>query len=344
MPKLTHALSDSRVSLGFFPTPLEPMPRLSRHLGDVEIWVKRDDCTGLGVGGNKTRKLELLVAMALKEGADTLVTSGALQSNHARQTAAAAAKLGLHCVLPLIAGVPGRAPGYATSGNMLLDDLFDADVRVFPDGSDMEAEIAAIMDELQRAGRKPYLIPVGGSNAIGSLAYADAMAEMADQAAGLGVDFDRIYMPTGSGGTQTGMVVGAGCLGLSAAVTGISISGTVEEMVEKLTPLVAETMALVTGSNAAPAPIIVDDAYVGDGYGQPTDGMIEAVRTTARLEGLLLDPVYTGKAMAGLFDHIRSGKLPAGSRVLFWHTGGSPGLFAYEECFARQSDPALAAV
>ncbi|QIB34591.1 D-cysteine desulfhydrase family protein [Ancylobacter pratisalsi] len=330
MSRLASTVVPGKTPLAFLPTPLEPLPRLSAHLGGAEIWVKRDDCTGLGGGGNKTRKLEYLMATAIAAGADTVITAGALQSNHARQTAAAAARLGLRCILVLAAAVPGRGDCYDTNGNMLLDRLFGAEMRLFPAGTDLDAEMAKTGADLSASGARPYLIPIGGSNGIGALAYAAAMEELDRQCREHAFAFDHIVTATGSGGTQAGMIVGAKLAGMAAPIHGISVSASSADMQAKLEAIAEQTLELLPHARGT-SPILVDDAFVGAGYGQPTDAMWEALSTCARLEGLLLDPVYTGKAMAGLFAYIRSGRIGPQQRVLFWHTGGAQGLFGYED-------------
>jgi D-cysteine desulfhydrase/L-cysteate sulfo-lyase len=322
-----------KVGLAHLPTPLEPLRALSALLGGPEIWVKRDDCTGLASGGNKARKLEYLMHDALLKGADTIVTAGGIQSNHARQTAAAAARLGLRCILALNDSVPGRDDAYHHGGNVLLDGLFGAEVRRF--GGDVDPIVAmdGIADECGRAGLKPYVIPVGGSNAIGARAYVEAAGEMLDQAAMAGIGFSHVLLPTGSGGTHAGLVAGLAARGATSAVVGVSVSRARNEAVRKVADLTRETFELL--GMAGPVPEIwIDDRFVGEGYGLPTDAMAEAVRTVARSEGLLLDPVYTGKAMAGLMALVAEGRLTKADRVLFWHTGGSIALFAYADVFA----------
>lgn len=322
----------SKINLGFLPTALEPMPRLSSLLGGPQIWIKRDDCTGLGGGGNKTRKLEYLMAEARRQGADTVITAGALQSNHARQTAAAAAKLGMGCVLVLTEAVYGRDALYEHNGNMLLNDLFGAEVIRLPAGSDSSAAMADVAARLAAAGKHSSIIPIGGSNGLGALAYADAMAEVKQQAQAFGIRFDRIFVASGSGGTQAGLVGGLHRSGLDAKIQGISVSASEAELTAKLAGILAELDPLLGGST--PVSLIHTDArQVGAAYGQPTDAMREAVRVVARHEGVLLDPVYTGKAMAGLFAAIRGGEVGPDETVLFWHTGGSQGLFAYQSEF-----------
>jgi len=328
-----------KVRLAILPTPFELLPRLSQALGrngrGPAIWIKRDDCTGFAGGGNKARKLEYLVAEALQRGADTLVTMGAIQSNHARQTAAAAARHGLGCVLLLTDSVANRGEVYRTNGNWLLDQAFGAEIRLFAASEDGAAVAEKAMVELTAQGRKPYFIPIGGSNALGSLGYRDAVLELAAQAKAEGCRIDHIVLPTGSGGTHAGILAGVEQAGLSCPVHGISVSRSSEQAQVIVSGLLQDIFNLEgRQSGAKPAPEI-DDSQVGPGYGQPTAAMVEAVELVARTEGILLDPVYTGKAMAGLFALVRAGAIAADETVVFWHTGGLPGLFAYPEVFQR---------
>lgn len=324
------------IRLAALPTPFEPLPNLSRALGRngqaPSIWIKRDDSTGFAGGGNKARKLEYLVAEALKRGADTLVTLGAIQSNHARQTAAAAARHGLRCVLLLTDSVENRSEAYRNNGNWLLDRIFGADVRLLAAGVDSSVVAAETMAALSAQGRSPYLIPVGGSNGLGSLAYRDAVLELATQAKSQDCKLDHIVLPTGSGGTHAGILVGIEETGLPCRVHGISVSRSSEQASAIVSGLVQE-IATLEGRPRSTARLEVDDSQVGPGYGQPTAAMVEAVELVARTEGILLDPVYTGKAMAGLIARVRSGAIAPGETVVFWHTGGAPGLFAYPEAF-----------
>jgi L-cysteate sulfo-lyase len=317
--------------LADLPTPLERMDRLSKHLGGAEIWIKRDDQTGLATGGNKTRKLELLIADALAQDANVVLTAGAAQSNHCRQTAAAAARAGLDCVLVL----RGKAlPREQWSGNLLLDDLLGAQIW-WAGADDVIDALEAAAQAERAAGRKPYAIPVGGSNAVGAAAYAQAFEELWGQMAAQGagydpVDFDRVLFASGSGGTQAGLVVGAKACGYEGQVLGISVSRTSEHLREKVCALLEPTAAgLGLDLAFGPEDVQVNDEYLGGGYGVLTDAEREAVRLVARNEGILLDPVYTGKAMAGLLGLVRRGEIGADERVLFWHTGGIPALFAY---------------
>ncbi|WP_037338342.1 D-cysteine desulfhydrase family protein [Saccharospirillum impatiens] len=320
-----------KLSLAHAPTPIEHLPRLGEQLGTQNLWVKRDDCTGLGLGGNKTRKLEYLLAEALDTGADTVLTVGGLQSNHARQTAAAAARLGLNCELILepVTGTPEAL--YHHSGNVLLNRLFGATLTLAKPGQDgielMHQRSAALSQE----GYKPFCIPVGGSNTTGALGYVECAREIADWQYRNDIEFDHIILATGSAGTQAGLLAGAALFDLSATIRGFCVSRAGEaqsELVLSLTRPLFDRLGLC--DDALPARIVTDGDYVGPGYGIETEGMKHAVRVTAETEGLLLDPVYTGKAMHGLFDSYHSGFFGPDDRVLFIHTGGAPALFGYE--------------
>ncbi|TCR68501.1 D-cysteine desulfhydrase family protein [Bosea sp. BK604] len=326
-----------KVRLAILPTPFEPLPRLSQALSRngraPAIWIKRDDCTGLAGGGNKARKLEYLVADAVKGGADMLVTMGALQSNHARQTAAAAARHGLGCLLLLTDSVADRGETYRTNGNWLLHRILGAEIRVLAASEDSAAIAAETMTDLTAQGRRPYFIPIGGSNGLGSLAYRDALLELAAQAKDEGRRIDHIVLPTGSGGTHAGILAGVEEAGLPCRVHGISVSRSSEQAQAIVSGLVQDIFALEGRQRDTMAAVEVDDSQVGPGYGQPTAAMIEALELVARTEGILLDPVYTGKAMAGLVSLVRIGAIAPDETVVFWHTGGLPGLFAYPEVF-----------
>jgi D-cysteine desulfhydrase family pyridoxal phosphate-dependent enzyme len=320
----------SRFYLAHLPTPLEPMSRLTGALGGPEIWIKRDDQTGLATGGNKTRKLELLIADALACKADVVLTVGAVQSNHCRQTAAAAARAGLDCVLVLGGDAP---PPGAWTGNLLLDDLLGARVWWAGDGDPLAAMEAAAEAE-RAAGRRPYAIPYGGSNAIGAAAYALAFGELAGQMdSGSGDEalrFDRILFASSSGGTQAGLIVGAKANDYAGQVLGISVDKTGGKLREAVTDLLAPTAErLGHDLELGPADVEIKDDYLGGGYAILTDAERDAIRFVAQLEGILLDPVYTGKAMAALIDLVRCRAIDRDERVLFWHTGGTPALFAY---------------
>jgi L-cysteate sulfo-lyase len=325
-----------RIGLAHLPTPLEPLSRLSTHLCGPDIFIKRDDCTGLATGGNKTRKLEFLMADALRRGADIVLTTGAVQSNHVRQTAAAAARLGLDCHALLETEVPCEEASYQASGNVLLDGLFGATLEYFEHGTNMDAALRAHARTLTADGRKPYVIPVGGSNAIGALGYVGCAEELCLQARGERIPVTRIVHATGSGGTQAGLLAGFCALGADVDVTGISVSDGKRMQTRKVGLILEETAELIgLETNGLKDGIVVNARYIGDGYGLPTEGMREAVELCARLEGVLLDPVYSGKAMAGLIGMIRSGEITANETVVFLHSGGFPGLFAYDWFFNR---------
>ena len=316
------------------PTPLERVPRFSEALGGPTIYIKRDDLLGLTAGGNKTRKLEFLVAEALAQGTDTLITCGAIQSNHCRLTLAAAVKEGLKCRLVLEERVPGSYRPQA-GGNIFLYNLLGAEqVRVVPAGSDLPEEMALVAGELAAAGRKGYVIPGGGSNPLGALGYVACAQEILAQTFDLGLDIHAILCASGSAGTQAGLVTGVQGCSMNMPVLGINVSRTKEAQEALVYGLVQETAELVGLSASVPREAVVCfDDYVGPGYSLPTPGMVEAVQLLARTEGILLDPVYTGKAMAGLIDLVRKGYFKRGSNILFVHTGGSPALDVYREYF-----------
>jgi L-cysteate sulfo-lyase len=315
-----------RYRLAHLPTPLEPMTRLSAALGGPHLWIKRDDQTGLATGGNKTRKLELLVADALARKANVVLTVGAVQSNHCRQTAAAAARAGLDCVLVLRGEAP---PHQQWTGNLFLDDLFGARLWWTGDSDPLVALETAANTELA-AGKKPYVIPYGGSNAIGAAAYALAFEELWQQMQAQGLHFDRVVFASSSGGTQAGLITGAAACGFGGQVLGISVDKTGGYLRETVAAILVPTAEyLELGLELGLNDVHVNDDYLGAGYAILTAAEREAVRLAARSEGLLLDPVYTGKAMAGLIGMIRKGEIEAGENVLFWHTGGTPALFAY---------------
>ncbi len=319
-----------RYTHGF--TPIEKLGHLSRHLGGPELFVKRDDLLGLSAGGNKTRKLEFLVADAISQGADTLLTVGAVQSNHCRLTIAAANKEGLKCRLVLEERVPNSYNLGASGNNFLFRLLGVEALAVVPGGSDLSAAMQEIADDLAREGRKGYLIPGGGSNSLGAIGYVACAEELLAQGFEMGLAFDHLVCASGSGGTHAGLV--AGLVGNNAAlpVTGISVRAKRQAQEEKLFALANETAERLGVRGGVPREAFrVFDDYVGEGYSLPSEGMAEAVRLFARLEGVLLDPVYTGKAAAGLIDLVRQGHFKEGEKVLFLHTGGSPALYAYQE-------------
>jgi L-cysteate sulfo-lyase len=324
-----------RVTVAHLPTPLEPLDRLSEYLGGPRIWIKRDDCTGLATGGNKARKLEYLLAEALGQRATTIITQGATQSNHVRQTAAIAAKLGLRCYVFLERRLETDDPNFNEGGNVLLDRLLGAKVTVCARGTDIRQVMQDLAETLRTRGERPYIIPTGGSNPVGALGYVQAAGELIEQAAKLDLTIDEVVHGTGSAGTQAGLLAGLAANRRSIPVLGISVGKPQSE----LEPIVLE-MARKTAEHIglkeeiAADTVRVDSNHVGAGYGMPTQAMIEAVELVARQEGVILDPVYTGKAMAGLIDRIRSGKYRSCRNIVFWHTGGSSGLFGYRTVFA----------
>lgn len=318
----------SRLEFAHLPTAVEEMPRLSAALGGPQLLVKRDDQTGLGLGGNKTRKLEYLLADARSAGADTLITAGADQSNHCRQTAAAAARSGFRCVLVLyppaaFAGPTGEGRE-RPSGNLLLDRLFGAEV-VWTEAAQRDRLLSETFEQARASGRKPYLIPYGGSNKIGAAAYAYALRELMEQQ----VDPDWIVVASSSGGTQAGLALGARALGSRSRILGISVDEPAEVLRERVAALANETADLLEVRPSLSADeILVRDEYSRLGYGVVGEAEKEALSLFARTEGLLLDPVYTARAAGGLIDLIRNGFFSREQRVLFWHTGGTPALFA----------------
>lgn len=319
-----------RVSLAHLPTPLEHLPRLSAELGGPEIWVKRDDCTGLATGGNKTRKLEFVMGAALAEGADTIITVGAVQSNHVRQTAAACCRLGLRCEVLLEHRVEDPDDDYRDSGNVLLDRLFGARLREFAAGTDFDRAMSEVADEVRRDGGKPYLVPGGASNRIGALGYVNCALELVNQANERGLVVDHLVSATGSAGTQAGLIVGLEAMHAKVPLLGIGVSAPRDVQEEKVFALATETAAYIGAPGCvAREDVMANCDYVGAGYGVPTRAMNDAVLMLARLEGLLFDPVYSGKALAGLIDLVRSGAFDGASNIVFLHTGGSAALFAY---------------
>lgn len=316
----------ARLSIAHLPTPLEKLERLTKWLSGPDIYIKRDDETGLATGGNKTRKLEFLVADALAHGCDHLVTTGAAQSNHCRQTAAAAARLGLGCSLVL----RGHAPQTVT-GNLLLDQLLGAHLYWTGD-RDRSQVIPEVMAEVTAMGRKPYVIPLGGSNVLGAAGYVLAMQELMAQLAETAVNIDFIVVASSSGGTQAGMVLGAKVYGFQGNILGISIDHPAEDLRMQIAALATATAThLGLGMTAVADLVEVNDDYISPGYGVVTDVEREAIQMMAQLEGILLDPVYTGRAMAGLIDLIRWGAFTRGQSVLFWHTGGTAALPAFAD-------------
>lgn len=314
-----------RLELLGAPTPLEHLPRLSDYLGR-DIFIKRDDFTPVAMGGNKLRKLEFLAADALREGADVLLTAGAIQSNHVRQTAAVAARLGLKCVALLENPIGTHAENYLSNGNRLLLDLMDAEVIMVDALNNPAEQLAEQATRLEAQGYRPYIVPVGGSNALGALGYVECAQEIAHQSEGV-VDFAAVVVASGSAGTHAGLAVGLEHLLPETELVGVTVSRQVEAqlpLVERLRQSLAETLEV-----QAKAPITLWDDYFAPRYGEPNDEGMAAVKLLARLEGILLDPIYTGKAMAGLLDGVSQNRFRREGPLLFIHTGGAPALFAY---------------
>lgn len=319
-----------RMRLAHLPTPVEELEQLSRSLGGPRLFIKRDDCTGLATGGNKTRKLEFILGDAIANGADTLITEGGVQSNHCRQTAAAAARAGMDCVL-----VMNRGYADAPTGNLLLDRILGARTVVVDTAAERGAVMTGIGVELEASGHSPYLIPTGGSNAIGAMGYAECMRELAAQSEALGIEFDVIVSASGSGGTQGGLVLGRALTSSATEIIGISDGEPRKALTEAVLEVAnggAEVLQLE--QTFSEHDVCVYDEYYGEGYGVPTPEMVDALRRLATVEGILLDPVYSGKAMAGLIDLISNSAFHKDQNVLFIHTGGIPALFAYESTFA----------
>nr|WP_314984225.1 D-cysteine desulfhydrase [uncultured Pantoea sp.] len=314
-----------RLELLGAPTPLEHLPRLSDYLGR-DIFIKRDDFTPVAMGGNKLRKLEFLAADALREGADVLLTAGAIQSNHVRQTAAVAARLGLKCVALLENPIGTHAENYLSNGNRLILDLMDAEVIMVDALHNPIEQLAEEATRLEAQGFRPYVVPVGGSNALGALGYVECAQEIAHQSEGV-VDFAAVVVASGSAGTHAGLAVGLEHLLPETELVGVTVSRQVDAqlpLVERLRQSLAEKLEV-----EAKAPITLWDDYFAPRYGEPNDEGMAAVKLLAQLEGILLDPVYTGKAMAGLLDGISQNRFGREGPLLFIHTGGAPALFAY---------------
>ncbi|PIF21604.1 D-cysteine desulfhydrase [Candidatus Pantoea floridensis] len=314
-----------RLELLGAPTPLEHLPRLSDYLGR-DIFIKRDDFTPVALGGNKLRKLEFLAADALREGADVLLTAGAIQSNHVRQTAAVAAKLGLKCVALLENPIGTTAENYLSNGNRLLLDLMDVEIVMVDALHNPHQQLAEQAERLEAQGFRPYIVPVGGSNALGALGYVECAQEIAHQSEGV-VDFAAVIVASGSAGTHAGLAIGLEQLLPDTELVGVTVSRSAEAqlpVVERIRSALAEQLAV-----QAKAPITLWDDYFAPRYGEPNEEGMAAVKLLARLEGIMLDPVYTGKAMAGLIDGIAQNRFRREGPLLFVHTGGSPALFAY---------------
>jgi L-cysteate sulfo-lyase len=330
-----HLARFPRVHLAHLPTPLERLDRLSAELGGPEIWIKRDDCTGLSTGGNKTRKLEFLMAEAQAMGADTVITQGATQSNHARQTAAFAAKLGMACHILLEDRTGSNDSNYNTNGNVLLDHLHGATTSKRAGGMDMQAEMEKVAAKLNSEGRKVYVIPGGGSNPTGALGYVNCAFELVGQANDRSLVIDHLVTATGSAGTQAGLITGLKAINAGIPLTGIGVRAPKQKQEESVFGLAQKTAEkLGCPGVVAREDVVADSNYVGAGYGIPREDTLQAIRMFAQLEGILLDPVYSAKGAAGLIDYCRKGRFRKGERVVFLHTGGSAALFGYDAFFA----------
>ncbi|MFA5491134.1 MAG: D-cysteine desulfhydrase [Candidimonas sp.] len=329
-----HLARYPRLHFAHLPTPLEPLTRLSELLGGPNLWIKRDDCTGLAGGGNKTRKLEFLMADAQQAGADTIITQGATQSNHVRQTAAIAAKLGLTCHVLLEDRTGSKDHDYNYNGNVLLNKLFNAPMRKYPGGTNMQAAMDELADSLRGDGKKPYVIPGGGSNEIGALGYVNCALEMLYQANTAGLRIDLVVHGTGSAGTQAGLVAGFSGSNSRIPVLGIGVRIPREQQEANVFRLAERTAEKLGIPGAVKREDVVANCdYVGEGYGIPAQSTLEAIDMFARYEGILLDPVYSGKGAAGLIDLIRKGEFKKGQNIVFLHTGGAQALPGYLDSF-----------
>jgi len=329
-----HLSRFPRIRFAHLSTPLEPMANLSKLLGGPNLWIKRDDCTGLAGGGNKTRKLEFLMGDAVQKGADTIITQGATQSNHARQTAAIAAKMGMECHILLEDRTGSKDIEYNYNGNVLLDQVFGASLSQFPANTDMNLAMAELAEKLKAQGKKPYIIPGGGSNVVGALGYVNAALEILGQANDMGLRIDKVVHATGSTGTQAGLVTGFVASNSLIPVLGIGVRAAREAQEANVFKL-AEQTAIHLGIEGVVKRehVVANCDYVGAGYGIPTPGGIEAIELFARTESILLDPVYSAKGAAGLIDLIRKGHFKKDDNIVFVHTGGSQALFGYRNAF-----------
>lgn len=328
-----------RVSLAFLPTPLEYAENLTKLLGGPKIFFKRDDCTGLAFGGNKARKLEFIMADALKKKADVIITTGGPQSNWARQTAAAAKKLGMEVILVLEGNEPQEC-----QGNLLLDHIMGCDIRfekMTQEEEDKEIQgecpiTGKVAEEVKKDNKVPYLASLGAATPLGNLGYINAVDELKDQLDEMGIEANYVALATGTGGTQAGVEIGVKLLGLKTKVLGLSVSRHTREKADEISELCNKTINFLQLENYhfTPDEITVNYDYIGEGYAIPTDECIEAVRTVAQTEGIILDPVYTGKAMAGLIDLIKKDKFKKDENIVFIHTGGGPANFGYHKIFS----------
>ena len=320
-----------RIKLGHFPTPIEHLRNITKYLDGPNIFIKRDDCTGLATGGNKTRKLEFLIPDAIQNKAELIVTVGAVQSNHARQTAAACALMGLKCLIVLEQRLKDPPESYMKSGNVFLDKLFGAEVKICPKNEDVTKYSEKLIKDIKSKGTNVYFIPGGGSNAVGALGYVECLNEIIKE--NNKYNFSHIIHATGSAGTQAGLLAGKKYFNFNIPVTGICVRHKKDIQVDKVYEEAKKTCEKLQCNILDKSDIIVYDEYIGTGYGEPTKGMIEATKLLAKKEAILLDPVYSGKAFAGLIDLIRNKKFTKNDNVLFIHTGGAVSLSAYEWAF-----------
>ena len=319
------------------PTPIEFLPNFSKALGaGIDVYMKRDDMLPGAGGGNKTRKLDFCVADALNKGCDTLITCGAVQSNHCRLTLAWAVHEGMDCHLVLEERVPNSYNPEASGNNFLYQLMGVKSITVVPKGTDMMAAMQGVADKLSSAGRKPYIIPGGASNALGALGYVACMEEIMAQMFAMGLNFDHMVVPSGSAGTHGGIIAGMVGNNINIPVTGIGVNRPKAVQQNAVLSVANQALELLgVEARVSADKVVAFDEYVGPGYSLPTDAMVEAVTMLAQTEAVLLDPVYSGKAMSGLIDLARKGYFPKGSKVLFLHTGGSPALFAYLSTFRK---------
>ena len=320
-----------RIKLGHFPTPIEHLKNITKYLGGPNIFIKRDDCTGLATGGNKTRKLEFLIPDAMKNKAEIVVTVGAVQSNHARQTAAACTLMGLKCLIIFEQRLKDAPEAYMKSGNVFLDKLFGADIKVCPKNEDVTKYTEKIIEDIKSKGTNVYFIPGGGSNAIGALGYVECLNEILKE--NNKYNFTQIVHATGSSGTQAGLLAGRKYYNCNIPVTGICVRHKKVIQIDKVYLEAKKACEKLQCKILDKSYVIADDEYIGSGYGEPTEGMIEATKLLAKKEAILLDPVYTGKGYAGLIGLIRKKKFSKNDNVLFIHTGGAVSLSAYEWAF-----------
>ncbi len=320
-----------RIKLGHFPTPIEHLKNITKYLGGPNIFIKRDDCTGLATGGNKTRKLEFLIPDAIKNKAELVVTVGAVQSNHARQTAAACTLMGLKCLIIFEQRLKDAPEAYMKSGNVFLNKLFGADIKICPKNEDVTEYTEKLIEDIKSKGTNVYFIPGGGSNSIGALGYVECLNEILKE--NKKYNFTQIVHATGSSGTQAGLLAGKKYFNSNIPITGICVRHKKDIQINKVYEEAKKACDKLQCEILNKSDVIVYDEYIGSGYGEPTEGMVEATKLLAKKEAILLDPVYTGKGFAGLIGLIRKKKFSKNDNVLFIHTGGAVSLSAYEWAF-----------